>query len=856
MTIIRQARVDGAIVRTRLALCQGERRERPPGAAVTVLARAHHRCYSRSVARSLTAATLALALVVAVATPAPADVPRASVAVLMDLSYSLRLREGGVRRIDLLRDAVSVLVEARGIEWALLSFRDVGDYVVDVPFTDDSARLRAALPRLPGGRLSPVREAVGWAGEYLVDHARADRRAVVLVSDGIGTGGASFAATVGKGYADEGIALFVLGVEHGDNPVIRETLDAVARETGGGYYPYHHVADLARALARLQPRRVAGAPVARRLAQIGPGAPPPAASGAGPARRVHLWLLGAGLVGLALFVAVRFRWLRQDSRRTTARRTRVILSLGVFRPDGSRETLAFERPPVTVGGGADARIPIPRAGRTNVSIIWDRQTAHLESAVPVIVNGVATRRKVLKPNDRIALAGTRIAMLGLAVRHEEAEPAPTRADLTPLVAVSGVLIVLGIIFAAVRAMSMFEYAALARAATLTAAAGDGGVPLAGTVRPQSVPRRGVVDANVDALRHEVPRPQVSPPAPAAAPTPAQPAAASAPAATPAAQPRLAPPPVAPPLPAPQRPAAAADAVAAVAARAAFLAPADERKVPRGLLARVAPGEPVPFFDADIVFFHAHPDDESLDFAGLMSLAARRGLKTAVVLFTDGESGIDQYPDRPTGGRYRGSTLSGTDLAAARVDEAGKALEILGATMYVRLGLRNHPYNTSNDELRLERILASWGGETKLVSRVVELIQGFRPEIVVSSDFNETAYEHFEHKAVGWVVAAALQRLHGTSAAVAARKPRGGYLVSVDPFQGPLYGDLLRLDLMGKDPASGLSYREVQMAALKEHLTQADASLLGVEFLPNFRYEQYHPVYWNLPSTLPDLLAGR
>ena len=43
-------------------------------------------------------------------------------------------------------------------------------------------------------------------------------------------------------------------------------------------------------------------------------------------------------------------------------------------------------------------------------------------------------------------------------------------------------------------------------------------------------------------------------------------------------------------------------------------------------------------------------------------------------------------------------------------------------------------------------------------------------------------------------------------------------MSVDPFQGPLYGDLVRLDLMKADPASGLSYREVQMAALKEHAT--------------------------------------
>ena len=83
-----------------------------------------------------------------------------------------------------------------------------------------------------------------------------------------------------------------------------------------------------------------------------------------------------------------------------------------------------------------------------------------------------------------------------------------------------------------------------------------------------------------------------------------------------------------------------------------------------------------------------------------------------------------------------------------MQEAGRALEVLGAPMYVRLGLPNHPYTTSADELRRERILESWGGEERIVARVAELIRGFQPEVVVSSDFNEKAYEHFEHKAAG------------------------------------------------------------------------------------------------------------
>ena len=202
-------------------------------------------------------------------------------------------------------------------------------------------------------------------------------------------------------------------------------------------------------------------------------------------------------------------------------------------------------------------------------------------------------------------------------------------------------------------------------------------------------------------------------------------------------------------------------------------------------------------------------------------------------------------------------MTGAQLGRARVEEAGRALEVLGAAMYVRLGLQNHPYTTSTDELRRERILESWGGEERLVERVADLIRGFDPEVVISSDFNDEAFEHFEHKAAGHIVAAALERIYKKPAqGPQARQPKGAYLVSVDPFQGPLYRNLVRLDLMRTDPLSGLSFREVQMAALKEHASQADASLLGVEFLPNFRYEQYHPVYWNLPERLADMLAAR
>ena len=83
-----------------------------------------------------------------------------------------------------------------------------------------------------------------------------------------------------------------------------------------------------------------------------------------------------------------------------------------------------------------------------------------------------------------------------------------------------------------------------------------------------------------------------------------------------------------------------------------------------------------------------------------------------------------------------------------------------------------------------------------------------------------------------------------------------YLVSVDPFQGNLYEVMELLDLMEIDPDTGLTFREIQQAALREHKTQKDASLIGVELLPNYRWERYLPVFGPSDLSLADYLSGR
>ena len=259
---------------------------------------------------------------------------------------------------------------------------------------------------------------------------------------------------------------------------------------------------------------------------------------------------------------------------------------------------------------------------------------------------------------------------------------------------------------------------------------------------------------------------------------------------------------------------------------------------------VAPGEQIEYFKADMLFIHAHPDDESLDFAGLMAKAVRHGKRVVTVVFTDGESGYDQFPNRGIDGSHPARDLHREELARVRVEEARSALSFLGSELYVRLGLRNHPYNTVKDVMPVSDVIGNWGGEQWLLSRMREVLEGFKPEIVVSSDFNAVAYEHFEHKTVGRLIYSALRSLREEG-----KDFVKGYLVSVDPFQARnLYIEMEKIDMMEKDSYSGLSLREIQCAALKEHRTQGDASCIGLELLPNFRWERYSKVYWELGVT--------
>ena len=75
----------------------------------------------------------------------------------------------------------------------------------------------------------------------------------------------------------------------------------------------------------------------------------------------------------------------------------------------------------------------------------------------------------------------------------------------------------------------------------------------------------------------------------------------------------------------------------------------------------------------VVFFHAHPDDESIFTGGTLRLLADRGVRTVVVIATDGAGGAASGAATPH------------DVAARRADEARDACRILGVDALHLLG---------------------------------------------------------------------------------------------------------------------------------------------------------------------------
>ncbi|MCF7951507.1 MAG: PIG-L family deacetylase [Spirochaetaceae bacterium] len=261
---------------------------------------------------------------------------------------------------------------------------------------------------------------------------------------------------------------------------------------------------------------------------------------------------------------------------------------------------------------------------------------------------------------------------------------------------------------------------------------------------------------------------------------------------------------------------------------------------------IGPGETPEYFDADIMCIHAHPDDESIDFGGFTAKASRQGKKIITVLFTDGESGVvrsdfpGQYPSPP-------------ELAEIRVGETEKALSHLGVVEYLRLGLKNHPYSSNTQVLSIEEVLDAWGGEAGLITKLTELIRGYSPSVILSPKNDSEAYEHFEHKTVGYLVNKAIDQLMEEGQSFIK-----GHLIPVDSLRDTIGGEpypaIAAISMM-ETAVTGFSPKRIKAQALRQYRTQKDASIIALAHTLDVQYEYYSIELWNYPITVEEYLSG-
>ncbi len=128
----------------------------------------------------------------------------------------------------------------------------------------------------------------------------------------------------------------------------------------------------------------------------------------------------------------------------------------------------------------------------------------------------------------------------------------------------------------------------------------------------------------------------------------------------------------------------------------------------------------------VVFFHAHPDDESIFTGGTLRLLADRGVRTVVVIATDGAAGL-------------ATPGAGDDLRARRAAEARAACGLLGVDTLHLLGYADG--GSAGDDGR-----ASLGSCAVAVHRLAGLLREERATAVVTYD-DGGIYAHPDHLAV-------------------------------------------------------------------------------------------------------------
>ena len=129
----------------------------------------------------------------------------------------------------------------------------------------------------------------------------------------------------------------------------------------------------------------------------------------------------------------------------------------------------------------------------------------------------------------------------------------------------------------------------------------------------------------------------------------------------------------------------------------------------------------------VMFVHAHPDDETTKGGGTAAWLAATGVRTVLVVCTDGGAG----------GVTDHALLGGRSLAEVRSDELAAAAAIMGFDVVHELG-----YADSGSESEVPQGFASQP-IAPMVDQLTDLIEVERPDVVVTYD-PEYAANHPDH----------------------------------------------------------------------------------------------------------------
>ncbi len=135
--------------------------------------------------------------------------------------------------------------------------------------------------------------------------------------------------------------------------------------------------------------------------------------------------------------------------------------------------------------------------------------------------------------------------------------------------------------------------------------------------------------------------------------------------------------------------------------------------------------------ATIVFFHAHPDDESIQTGGTMARAVAEGHRTVLVLATRGELGEVA----------EGVLAAGESLGERRTVEAIRSAAVLGAGRVEFLGYRDSgmvDLDSNNDPE------AFWMADrAEAAERLAEILRDEAADLLIAYD-DEGGYGHPDH----------------------------------------------------------------------------------------------------------------